>query len=379
MIEFKNNQVIMWRRDLLPGSETFVRSQLENLVRWKGLALGLSKISSPLSAETDEVIFTQSPIDKIRRRLFTYTGISFTLRRRLKQLRPNVVHAHFAMDGILIAPLCRQLGIPLIVSIYGIDVTALAERPGLRGAIYRRRLALMFQSSSKILAVSEHLAHAALQLGAPSHRLVVHRLGISIPQEGTRKAVTRWDWDVLIVGRLVEKKGIDDLIEAASLVTGRVGKPLRIAVIGDGPLRRSLEDRARALKVSVDFLGGQSPSDVQSIMRRSHVLAVPSKTAANGDREGLPMILLEGAAMGLPIAATRHSGIPEFITHGVSGLLSDEGNVEALAENIGKLLLDEQHATALAECARQKVAAEYNIRIQSVVLEQFYDDATELN
>ncbi|WP_426939576.1 glycosyltransferase [Pseudarthrobacter sp. S3] len=366
----------MWRRDLLPGSETFVRSQLENLVEWNGLALGVTRISSPLSTNRDEVLFTESPIDTIRRRLFAYTRISFRLRRRLKQLRPSVVHAHFAMDGILIAPLCRQLGIPLIVSIYGIDVTALAARPGMRGAIYRRRLASMFESSSKILAVSEHLADAALQLGAPSHKLVVHRLGISIPDEDTRGAATRWDWDVLIVGRLVEKKGIDDLIKAASLVASRDGMPLRIAVIGDGPLRSSLEDLAKTLKVSVDFLGGQSPSQVQSIMVRSHVLAVPSKTAANGDREGLPMILLEGAAMGLPIAATRHSGIPEFITHGVSGLLSDEGNVEALAENIRRLIQDEQYATDLAQHARQKVAAEYNIRIQSCVLEQFYDDAT---
>jgi glycosyltransferase involved in cell wall biosynthesis len=281
------------------------------------------------------------------------------------------------MDGILIAPTCRRLGIPLIVSIYGIDVTALAERKGLRGFIYRRRLTSMFQNSSRILAVSDHLANAALKLGAPRQKLVVHRLGIPVPEAVPRDSGTSQDWDVLVVGRLVEKKGIDDLIDAASIVASASGREVRIAVIGDGPLRHSLEERARLRHVPVDFLGAQSPSQVQSIMRRSRVLAVPSRTAANGDREGLPMILLEGSAMRMPIAATRHSGIPEFITHEVSGLLSEEHDVEALAANIRKLLEDEVYAAALAGRARQKVEREYNIRTQSNILEQFYDDATK--
>ncbi|WP_350004369.1 glycosyltransferase [Pseudarthrobacter sp. WHRI 8279] len=377
MNEVRNKKVVMWRRELLPGSETFVRSQIENLCAWRSLALGLDKVPSPLAADTDEVLFGQSFTDRMRRGLFTYTRLSWTLVRRLRQIKPDVVHAHFAMDGILIAPTCRQLGIPLIVSVYGIDVTALAARSGLRGYIYKRRLASTFKGASKILAVSKHLADAAIQLGAPRHKVVVHRLGIAVPDAVTRSDTSVWDWDVLVVGRLVEKKGIDDLIEAASSIARPDGSGVRVAVIGDGPLRQSLEERATLLGVHVDFLGGQSPSDVESIMNRSRVLAVPSKTAGNGDREGLPMILLEASARYMPIAATRHSGIPEFITHGVSGLLSEEKDIEALAANIRQLLKDEAYANTLASRARQKVATEYNIRIQSSILEQFYDDTVK--
>jgi len=373
-MQSNNRRVVMWRRDLLPGSETFVRSQLDGLTNWQGVALGALKVSSPISSPSDEILFTGSRLDRLRLKIFTWTRYSLSLHRRLRQLKPDIVHAHFAMDGILIAPLCWLYRIPFVVSVYGVDVTAMAARSGIRGWVYRQRLASMFKKSAKILAVSEHLAEAAVLLGAPRHKVVVQRLGIVLPEVKTRDA-RAWEWDVLVVGRLVEKKGIDDLIRAAALAKTSDNKPLRLAVVGDGPLRHSLEKNATQLGVSVDFLGGQSPRNVEDIMRRSRLLAVPSKTAGNGDREGLPMILLEGAARGLPIVATRHSGIPEFVTHGVTGLLSDERDPESLAANIQRLISDEPYGSSLAAGALQRVTNEYNIRIQAELLEKIYDEA----
>lgn len=363
----------MWRRELLPGSETFVRSQLDGLKNWQGIALGATKIPSPIAEPSDQILFARRRFDRLRNRLFTWTRYSLALHRRLRQLKPDIVHAHFAMDGILIAPVCQLLRIPFVVSVYGIDVTAMAARSGIRGAIYRSRLESMFRRSAKILAVSDHLADAARLLGAPSDKVIVHRLGIELPEPHQHRVDGKWD--VLVVGRLVEKKGIDDLIHAASLIKKLDDKPIQVAVIGDGPLRQSLEDTALRLGLSVDFLGAQSPSEVKHAMRRSRILAVPSKTASNGDREGLPMILLEGAALGLPIVATRHSGIPEFVTHDVTGLLSDERDTESLASNICRLLEDEQYGKELAQKALDRVTNDYNIRTQAELLEKIYDAA----
>lgn len=367
-------RVVMWRRELLPGSETFVRSQLNGLTKWRGSALGALKVSSPVAAISDEVLFAGSRFDRLRLKVFTLSRYSYALQRRLRQLKPDVVHAHFAMDGILIAPLCSLLKIPFVVSVYGVDVTAMAARSGVRGWAYRKRLASMFKKCAKVLAVSEHLAEAAIQLGAPADKVVVHRLGIELP-ETTARDEGAWEWDVLVVGRLVEKKGVDDLIRAAALVNSRYNRSIRLAVVGDGPLRHSLEESARGLGVSVNFLGGQSPKNVEDIMRRSRILAVPSKIASNGDREGLPMILLEGAARSLPIVATRHSGIPEFVTHGITGLLSDEGDVYSLAQNVEQLLKDANYGASLASGALQRVTNEYNIRVQMQLLENIYDEA----
>lgn len=372
MTKVPNRKVVMWRRDLLPGSETFIRNQLERLKSWEGVALGMKKIDSPLARDSDYILFGERRLDRYRIKVSSLIGYSETLRKRLKALQPDVVHAHFAMDAILIAPICRMLRIPLVVSVYGIDVTAMPARPGLKGLIYRKQLKFVFSSSSKVLAVSEHLALAARSLGASPAKVVVHRLGIDLPDKS--RVDSDWEWDVLMVGRLIEKKGADVLISAvANLRTNDA--PVRLAIVGDGLLKESLVSQAASLGASVDFLGALAPGDVQDVMSRSRMLAVPSKTAANGDSEGLPMILLEGAALGMPIVATRHSGIPEFIEHRINGLLSDENDIESLKSNIMTFIEDDHYALSLAHRGLEKVTAEYDIQTQAMRLEEFYDDA----
>lgn len=366
-------KVVMWRRDLLPGSETFVRSQLERLQNWDGVALGMRKIDSPLARTTDVTLFGDNRKDRLAGKFLTLTGYSRRLQRKLQELRPDVVHAHFAIDAVSIAPLCALLKIPYVVSVYGMDVTAMSARPGLKGLIYRQQLKLLFAGSSKVLAVSSYLAEAAKSLGASAEKVTVHRLGIELTTESRNSS--HWDWDVLLVGRLVQKKGADDLISAAQMVEKDDGSQIRVAIIGDGPLRPDLVAQASAAGVSVDFLGAKSPEAVRSTMKRSRILAVPSKTAENGDSEGLPMILLEGAALGMPIVASRHSGIPEFIEHDVTGLLSEENDISSLAGNIQRLLADEALATSLARNGLDKVSQDYNIEIQAARLEKFYEAA----
>ena len=118
---------------------------------------------------------------------------------------------------------------------------------------------------------------------------------------------------MLFVGRLIEKKGLGDLLDAMTAVPDA-----RLLIVGDGPLRPELEAEAR-LRVAAEFAGWLAPEDVARRFEEARVLCVPSRRAASGDAEGLPTVILEAGARGLPTVGTRHSGIPEAIADAAAG------------------------------------------------------------
>ena len=136
----------------------------------------------------------------------------------------------------------------------------------------------------------------------------------------------------LAVGRFVEKKGFEYFIRAMALVGDR--SPIRGAIIGDGPLRPSLESLARDLGVidRIDFLGWRTHDEVSELMHQADLLVAPSVIAADGDMEGMPLVIAEAMSTGLPVLGTRHSGIPEAVRHGENGIVVEERDAEALAE-----------------------------------------------
>ncbi|MCS7254450.1 MAG: glycosyltransferase [Armatimonadota bacterium] len=162
---------------------------------------------------------------------------------------------------------------------------------------------------------------------------------------------------LLFVGRLVPKKGVDVLLRALARLRGKA----KCVVVGDGPMRQKLEMLARQLKLCgcVTFVGSVRHADVAKYYARAAALIVPSVIASNGDRDGLPNVILEAAASSLPIIASNISGIPEFVEDGESGLLFPAGDDEALAEAIGKVLSDDKLARKLAEGAYQKLLTDF--------------------
>ena len=228
------------------------------------------------------------------------------------------MHAHFGGDGWLISRAAADLGVPLVVTVHGHDVTRQPDAPGLRGLRYRRNLRTVFDRAAVVLAVSEHIRAKAIEPRSRPRR----RYACTTPACRSRTAVPAVPkrWDVAFVGRFVEKKGVDDLLDALA----RLDRP-RALLIGDGPLLAELRARAAALGVDATFLGALDPAAVSRHLAESKVLAAPSKTARDGDSEGLPTTILEAAALGLPVVATRHSGIPEAVVHGETGLLERRG------------------------------------------------------
>jgi glycosyltransferase involved in cell wall biosynthesis len=294
------------------------------------------------------------------------TGHSPRLTRQLASLRPDLVHAHFGGDGWLISRAASDVGVPLIVTVHGHDVTRQPDAPGAHGMRYRRNLRTVFDRAEVILAVSEHIRGKAIERGADPDKVIVHHTGV--PVGPMMPAAKRWD--VVFVGRFVEKKGVDDLIAAL----GGMPEPgPRALFIGDGPLEAEMRVRATALGLNATFLGAQTPAQVSQHLAAAKVLVAPSRTAADGDSEGLPTTILEGAVHGLPTVATRHSGIPEAVVHGETGLLGAEGDRTAIAHNILRLLGNQSLRERLGAQARARVETHFDLGRQSAALEELYD------
>lgn len=358
-------RVAIWRSAMLGGSETFVRHQGDALTRWTPVYLGATKERSALARDTDLIAYP-SPADRNAFLRLRLTGSSPRLRRMLAGV--DLVHAHFGGDGWLVSGEAARLGIPLVVTVHGHDVTRQPASGGARGLRYRRNLRTVFARADRIIAVSEVIRGKAIGWGADPAKITVHYTGIPIPAEVPPAPK---EWDVAFVGRFVEKKGTDDLL--AALAALGPAKP-RAVFVGSGPLLAPMREYARELGVDATFLGNRPPAEVLRVLTASRLLAAPSRTAADGDSEGLPTTIMEAAALGLPVVATRHSGIPEAVTDGETGLLGAEGDRRALAGHLARLLADEPLRERLGAAARAAMRARFDLAAQTRRLEELYDE-----
>lgn len=365
MTDARERNVVIWRSAMLSGSETFVRHHGDYLTRWHPTYLGATKHESPLARDTDLIAYPGSG-DRRAFLALRLTGESPRLRRMLAEARPGLVHAHFGGDGWLVSGSAAKLGVPLIVTTHGHDVTRQPDSDGLKGVRYRRNLCSVFSRASLVIAVSEVIRAKAIKHGADPAKIRVHYTGVPVAPEVPD---VPQEWDVAFVGRFVAKKGAADLVAALS----KLDAP-RAVLIGGGPLQERVAEQARSLGVNVTFAGSLPPDEVHRIVAASRVVAAPSKTAPDGDTEGLPTTVLEAGALGVPVVSTRHSGIPEAVVDGETGLLGEEGDVDALAENLRRLLTDPALRATMGRAARSHIERNFNLATQSARLEDLYDE-----
>jgi colanic acid/amylovoran biosynthesis glycosyltransferase len=166
---------------------------------------------------------------------------------------------------------------------------------------------------------------------------------------------------VLAVGRLVPKKGFHILLQACRQLLDD-GRAVRVRVVGDGPLRAALEQTAARLGVAhlVEFGGARSPAELRDDYARARLLAQPSVVAPDGDRDGLPNVLLEAMAWSLPVIATTACAADEAVTDGRQGFLIAPGDSRALAERIGRLLADPDLAARMGRAGRTTVLTRFD-------------------
>src|SRR5262245_12922607 len=369
-------KVIMWCGMILPRSETFVRSQADSLERFAPHFAGCRSTGAGALIPADECLLVNrgGAAGKLRESAFKLTGFAPNLVRQLRALQPALIHAHHGISGALALPLAQALGLPLVVTFYGADATVTAKSAkftSVAGWTYHRRTGRLQQEPTLIIAVSRFIKRQLVARGYPENKIVAHYYGVDTQKFRADPAVTR-EPVVLFVGRLAEKKGVAYLLRAMEQV--RVHAPdLHLVIAGDGPLRPSLEPLARNLR-RCTFLGMQSHEVVKGWMNRASMLVAPSVTAASGDSEGLPTVIVEAQAMGLPVIATDHAGNTEAITDGQTGLIAAERDSDTLARHITRLADNQELWARLSDNARRQAERQFDLRKQTRILEGLYDD-----
>src|SRR5437667_4831805 len=168
--------------------------------------------------------------------------------------------------------------------------------------------------------------------------------------------------EVLSVARLVEKKGLEDLIAAADILRRR-GRVFRVEIIGSGPQRETLKAQAKQMGLAdrVRLAGAQAHDAVCLAYQRASIFVLPCVVTSEGDRDGIPNVFLEAMASGVPVVSTPVSGIPELIDSERDGLLVAPNSPSMLADALDRLLRDPELRDRLAGAARVKVEERFSI------------------
>ncbi len=291
--------------------------------------------------------------------------------------RPALLHAHFGVEGAQALPLARRLGVPLVTTFHGFDVTlstaALLTSPAwMHYPLFRRQLA---RRGALFLCASGFIRGRLLALGFPPARTRTHYIGVDCA--GIRPRHPDEETPVILhVARLVEVKGTAHLLRAFA----RLDRPaVELVIIGDGPLRQKLVALAASLGVAgrVRFLGALPQAAVLGWMRRAAMLVLPSVRTGTGRVEGLGMVVLEAAATGVPVVGSEIGGIPEGVIDGETGFLVPERDEAGLARRLGALWDDAALRRRMGAAARALVERNFDLARQTAVLETLYDEVLE--
>lgn len=369
----------IFRIDYPNPSEAFIPSQAAALSRYDPVFI--TRTWKAPSADTyrwlhadNTVAVAQLGQARWRQRLFTLTRSpgDFLRDGRLSTLR--LLHAHFGHDGVYATPLARELNVPLVVTMHGYDVYSTLNSQLRSGAIttyqflwHKREL---HAACSRFIAVSHFIRGMLIEQGYPEDKIIPHYIGINtqrfIPSSEPR-GPGRY---LLCVARHVDGKGIDVLLHAfARLVPDH--PDVTLVQVGSGPETARLEQLACELGVAskVEFMGNRTHDEVVALMQQAEVFVLPTRW-----KEGLPTVVIEASACGVPVVGTRAGGTPEAIRDGETGFLTVRNDAAQLAAKIRLLLSNPAQARRMGEQGRNFVLQCFDLRTQTEKLESLYDE-----
>ena len=327
------------------------------------LATGLQRLGQPT------VVYTRGPGEETRawdegrpypiRRMWGHSWVHHSSRNLLPYIfeiyfkyRPAVLYAAAWQLAGAPAALARRLGLPVVVLVYGRDVTA---RPALPAPV---------READRVIALTSWMAGELTGRGLAPGRVAVALPGVHEPASPGAAAPPWARWGegprVLSVGRLVPRKGHDRLIDAFPRVLAQV-PDARLLIVGDGPGRSELADRIRrrGLTRAVHLAGFLSAEELEATYRAADLFVLPCREEAGGDTEGFGLVFLEAGARGLPVIGGRTAGVVEAVRDAETGLLVDGRDPGAIAAACAALLLDRGQAEALGRAGRARVEAEH--------------------
>ncbi|MFQ5910020.1 MAG: glycosyltransferase family 4 protein, partial [Thermoplasmata archaeon] len=256
------------------------------------------------------------------------------------------IHCHFGDHKLFIGYFSGQmLDVPVSVTIHAYE---LYNNPNPR--LFKHVL----DRISDVITISDYNKRVLEQeYGVPPEKVHVIRLFTDKGLEEEPVRPRSGPFTILIVSRFVEKKGHRTLFEAVARLRDR---DVRLQVVGGGPLDLKSMVSGIGIQDKVEFLGKVPDDALKELYQGCDVFCMPSETTDYGDKEGIPVVLMEAMAYGKPVIATRHAGIPEIVEE----ILIDEGDDEALAENIKSLMNHRELGARLGENNRRIIREKYS-------------------
>jgi colanic acid/amylovoran biosynthesis glycosyltransferase len=274
---------------------------------------------------------------------------------KARSARLQHLHAHFANRATTVASLASRLTkIPYSFTAHAFDIFIEGSQRHLNDRMTRARFVVTV-SDCNIKFLTSILAGRAARLVKIYNGIDLSRFTPGPPPPPMPPL------HILAVARLVEKKGLPILVEACALLRDR-GVDFRCTLVGKGAMRPILEGRIKDLGLGefITMPGARTQGEVLELYRASHVFALPCIVGDDGNRDGLPVSIVEALACGLPVVSTPVTGIPEAVLEGVNGFLVPEKDVRALADALERLARDHGLRERLAGGARDSVASKFD-------------------
>ncbi|RMH10178.1 MAG: colanic acid biosynthesis glycosyltransferase WcaL [Planctomycetota bacterium] len=326
-------------------------------------------LGEALIAASDRLIEEEVELDLRSSKQVRLIWQARQIARQARELGLNHLHAHFATDASTMARWAGlQAGITYSFTAHAKDI--------FHESVKTEHLRRLARDAAGIVTVSDfnvrHLKTVLNGDACPIHR-IYNGLDLSAFPYDTS---TRQPGRIVAVGRLVEKKGFDDLLRACAVMKS-AGRSFHCELIGDGEQREMLESLRTDLALSdcVEMTGALPREEVVARIRRASVMAAPCVVGKDGNRDGLPTVILEAQALGTPCVSTPVTGIPEAVHHETTGLIVPERDPKALAAALGRVLDAPDFGRKLAEGARRLIEESFDLHRNTAEMRAMFEAA----
>ncbi len=358
-------------------SETFIWNYLQVADRFSPIILagGYENLNTfPLAKGTLLSSHPQRPLLPALKAKFkgTYAEDDYTgCMADLESHPADIIHAHYGYRAIVSRTLVQKLEKPLVTSFYGFDLSHRAFLKRAAGCYDN-----LFEEGSAFLVEGTSMRNRLHKLGCPWDKIHIQKIALRLSRYNFRERnlISGQPVKFLFIGRLVPKKGLDVGLKALSKAKA-MGKDWKLTIVGDGPMKKKWFALSKKLGISqkTEFCGNIPPEHLPDVYDTHDILLQPSCTAEDGDGEGgAPTVLLEAQACGMPILSTLHDDIPNVVREKENALLSEERNVEELAENIQKMMDAHDKWPVMGRIGRAYMAAHHDVQKAVIQLEKLY-------
>jgi colanic acid/amylovoran biosynthesis glycosyltransferase len=283
----------------------------------------------------------------------------------------EIAFCHFAPNGDL-AVMLKYLG-----AFNGKIVTVLHGEAGYTGEKkYKKGYERLLEAGDLFLPMSSKERQNLINLACAPRKIIVHKMGIDTGKFAFSSSKPEHNKKIrlLTVARLCEKKGLEYGIRAVAKIAKR-HPDIEYNIAGDGPLKKELQDLINQLGVNekVKILGFQIHDEIVKLFNDADIFLAPSVTSRDGDIEGIPVVIMEAMARGLPVLSTFHAGIPELVQDGISGFLVPERDSGALADKLEHLVEHQEKWTEMGREGRNFIEHNHDIdRLNDQLERMFY-------